>query len=114
MAAITEDRTIELATANVERAADRIEQVYQWEVERMLAGLRAALAIAGSIFGVALAALFGEVGRGGPWPPLVIVGAFGVSLAAAVFLYAKLGRLFGNYLESLLLFSLVERRVETD
>jgi hypothetical protein len=114
MAAITEARTIEFATANIERGEDRIEQVYQWEVERILAGLRAALAVAGSIFGVAVAAIFGEVGRVGPWPLLVVVAAFGVSLGAAVFLYAKLGRLYGNYLESLLLFSLVQRRVETD
>jgi hypothetical protein len=40
--------------------------------------------------------------------------ALGASLIAVVFLYARLGRLFGSYLESLRLFAVVQRAEETD
>jgi hypothetical protein len=114
MTVLTEEWTIELATANVERGADRIERLYGWEVERILAAMRAALALAGTIVGLALAAVFEGPGRISPWQILVVVAAFGVAFGAIVFLYAKLGRLYGNYLKSLRLFALVQRPVEPD
>jgi hypothetical protein len=109
---ITEGRAIELATAKVDRSADRIERVYGWEVERILAALRAALAVAGSIVGLTLAAVFEGTAPVGPRQILAALVALGVSLGAVVFLYAKLGRLYGNYLESLRLFAVVQRTVE--
>jgi hypothetical protein len=114
MTMLTEEWTIELATAKVDRAADRIERLYGWEVERILAAMRAALAVAGTIVGLALAAVFEGPGRVGSWQILVVVAAFGLAFGAFVFLYAKLGSLYGNYLKSLRLFALVQRRLETD
>jgi hypothetical protein len=114
MPEITDERTIELATAKVEQGADRIERVYGWEAERILTGIRAALAVAGSTIALALATIFGEVGRVGPWQVLVAVVALGASSGAAAYQHAKLRRLYGNYLRSLQLFALVERRTETD
>jgi hypothetical protein len=109
-----EEWTIELATAKVDRVEDRIERVYAWEVERLLVGVRAALAAAGSLVVLVVAAAFEEPARLGPWQILTIVMALGASLGVIAFLYAKLGRLYGNYLESLLLVSLVQPTVETD
>jgi hypothetical protein len=109
MAEITKERTIELAAVKVDRGADRIERVYGWEVERILLGMRAALAVGGSIIGLVIAAVFGEAGRVGPWQILVGLAALGVSVGVLVFLHAKLGRLYGNYLESLHLFAVVQR-----
>ena len=114
MAAFTEEWTIELAKAKVDRGADRIERVYGWEVERLLAGVRAALAVAGSVVGLAIAAVFQEVARVGPWQILFSVAALGVSLGVAVFLYLKLRRLYGSYLQSLRVFAVVQQPTETD
>jgi hypothetical protein len=105
---------IELAAAKVDRGADRIEQVYSWEIERVLTGVRAALAVGGSIVGLIIATVFGGAGRVEPWQVLVAVAAFGVSVGALVFLHTKLGRLYGNYLESLHLFAVVQRGGESD
>jgi hypothetical protein len=114
MLELSEERMIELATAKVDRGTDRIERIYGWEVERILTGLRAALAVAGTIVGLALAAIFEGLGRVGLWQILVVVAACGLAFGAVLFLYAKLGRLYGNYLKSLRLFALVQRPVETD
>jgi predicted membrane protein len=111
---ITKERTIDLATAKVERGADRIERVYSWEVERILAGVRAALAVAGSIVGLILAAVFEEVGHAGLWQILAAVAALGGSFGAVIYHYVRLRRLYGNYLESLRRFAVVERAAETD
>jgi hypothetical protein len=111
---ITEERMFELAMADVDGGADRIEQVYQWEVERILAGVRAALGAAASIVAIALAAFFEEVGRVGPRQILITAAAFGVSFGAVAYQYAKLRRLYGNYLESLRFFAVVQRAVEID
>ena len=114
MAELVEEWTIAFATAEVDRGEDRIERVYSWEVERLLVGVRAALAAAGSIVVLVVAVVFEEPARFGLWQILTFVAALGVSLGIVAFLYAKLGRLYGNYLESLLLFSLVQPTVETD
>ena len=114
MVEITKARTIALATAKVERGADRIERVYGWEVERILAAVRAALAVAGSTFGLTLAAVLGEVGSVGPWQILLAMAALGASFGAVVYQAAKLRRLYGNYLKSVRLFTVVQRGVETD
>ena len=98
--ALTREQLVELARADV--SADRIERVYGWRVERMLAVVRAALALTASIIALVVAVVFEGAVR------------FGASLGTVVFLYAKLGHLFGNYLESLGLFALVQRPEETD
>jgi hypothetical protein len=61
-----------------------------------------------------VAAIFEGSARFGAWQIVVAAMALGASLGAVVFLYAKLGRLFGNYLESLGLFAVVQRPEETD
>jgi hypothetical protein len=114
MPGITDERMIELATAKVARGADRIERVYSWEVERMLAGMRAALAVAGSIIGLIVAASFEEIGPAGLWQILVAVAALGGSFGAVAYCYARLRRLYGNYVASLSRFALVEQTVETE
>ena len=114
LAEVTKEWTIELGRAKVDRGADRIERVYCWEVERILTGVRAALAVAGSVVALVIAAVLEEVGQVGPWQILVAAAALGISVGAAVFLHAKLSRLFGNYLESLHVFAVVQRPVETD
>jgi hypothetical protein len=113
MSDITKEWTIELATAKVERGSDRIERLYGWEIERVLTGMRALLAVGGSTVGLVIAAIFGEAGRVGPWQIVVAVAALGVSLGALVYLHAKLGRLYGNYLESLHLFAVLQRGEES-
>src|SRR5436305_970726 len=109
---MTRAQLIELARADI--SADRIERVYGWRVERMLAVVRAALTLAASIAALVVAAVFEEAARFGPWQIFVAATAFGASLGAVIFLYAKLGRLFGNYLESLGLFAVVQRTKDTD
>jgi len=76
--------------------------------------VRAVLTLAASILGLVLAAILEDGARLGPWQILVGATALGASLGAVVFLYAKLGRLLGNYLESLHLFAVVQRPEETD
>jgi glucose uptake protein GlcU len=89
------------------------ERFYGWEVERLLTVVRAVLALAASTFGLVLAAVLEDGTRFGLWQIFVAATALGASLSAVVFLYAKLGRLFGKYLESLDLFAVVQRS-ETD
>jgi hypothetical protein len=108
------DRLVQLARDDVDRGADRIERLYGWEVERLLTMVRAALALAGSILGLAVATLFAENAPVGLWQILVAATALGASLSVVVFLYTRLGRLFGNYLESLRLFAVIQRAEETD
>jgi hypothetical protein len=109
---MTKAQLIELARADV--SADRIERVYGWRVEWMLAVVRAALALAASILGLVVATVFEEAARFGPWQIFVAATGLVASLSAVVFLHAKLGRLFGNYLESVGLFAVVQRPEETD
>jgi hypothetical protein len=109
---MTRAQLVELARADV--SADRIDRVYGWRVERMLAVVRATLALAASILALVVAAVFEGAARLGPWQIVVAVTALGASLSSVVFLYARLGRLFGNYLESLSLFAVVQRAEETD
>jgi hypothetical protein len=114
MLEITEDQMIELATARVDRGVDRLEQVYSWDVERVLVGMRAALAVAASVAGVLLTAIFREAARMGPSQILIALAALGLSTGVAARQSAKLGRLYGNYLESLRLFAVVQRMVDLD
>jgi FtsH-binding integral membrane protein len=114
MAETDEDWTIELAAAKVDRGADRIERVYSWAVEGILAVVRAALAVAGSIVGVAIAAVFEEVGRVGARQIVIAVAGLCISSGVVLYQYARLRRLYGNYLESLHLFTVVQVREETD
>jgi hypothetical protein len=113
-AGITDERAIELAWAKVDRGPDRIERVYSWEVERILVGIRAALAVVAAVVGVLLTTLLQGTGRFGPWQILSAAASLGVSLGAVAFLYAKLGRLYGNYLKSLRHFAVVQRQEEND
>src|SRR2546429_8539149 len=94
------DQLVQLARDDVDRGADRIERLYGWEVERLLTVVRAALALAGSILGVAVAALFEENAPAALWQIHVATTALGASLGAVVFLYTRPRRLVGNYLES--------------
>lgn len=80
----------------------------------MLAVVRAALALTASIIALVVAVVFEGAVRFGAWQIVVATTTLGSSLGTVVFLYAKLGRLFGNYLESLGLFALVQRPEETD
>ena len=112
MLEVTEERMVELAGAKVARGADRIERAYGWEVERILAGVRAALAVAGSIVALAITAVFERAV--GPWQILITVMALGGALAAVLYQYARLRRLCGNYLESLSRFAVVQRTMEID
>jgi hypothetical protein len=114
MAEANEEWTIELATAKVDRGADRIERVYGWAVEGILAALRAALAVAGAIVVVVIAAVFDEVGRVGARQIVIAVAGLGASVGAVVYQYARLRRLYGNYFKSLQLFAVVQRPEETD
>ena len=114
MIEITEERMVEVAMAKVERGADRIEQVYGWEIERLLVGLRAALAVTGSIVGLIVAAVFGAVGHAGLERILVGVAALGLSFGVSAYQRARLHRLYGNYLESLGRFALLEQMMEND
>jgi hypothetical protein len=114
MAATSEEWTIELATAKVDRGADRIERVYGWAVEGILAALRAALAVAGSIIVMAVAAVFDEIGQVGARQIVIAVAALGASVGAVVYQYARLRRLYGNYLESVRLLAVVQGPKETD
>jgi hypothetical protein len=111
---MTKEQLVQLARADIDRSADRIERLYGWEVERLLTVARAALVLAGSILGLVVAALLETSAPVGPWQILVAATALGASLIAVVFLYARLGRLFGSYLESLRLFAVVQRAEETD
>jgi hypothetical protein len=112
MPEVTEERIIELATAKVERGADRIERVYGWEAERIVAGLRAALAVAGSIVALVIASVFENAV--GPWQILITLAVLAGSLGAVFHRHARLRRLYGNYLESLRLFAVVQRTAEID
>jgi hypothetical protein len=114
MAERDEEWMIELAAARVDHGADRIERVYSWEVERLLAVVRAALVVAGSIIAVTIAAVFEEVGRVGARQIVIAVVALGVSFGAVVYQGARLRRLYGKYIESLRLFAVVQRPEETD
>lgn len=113
MLTITEERLLELATAHVVGGADRIEQVYGWEVERVLAGVRATLAVAGSIVALGVAAVLEEVGQVGAWQIVIVLAALGATFGAGG-QHARLRRLYGNYLESLRVFTLVQQRDEID
>ena len=112
MLEVTEERMVEFARAKVDRGADRIERAYGWEVERLLAGVRAALAVAGSIVALVIAAVFEKAV--GPWQILITVAVLSSSLAAVLYQHARLRRLYGNYLESLCVFALVQRTTEID
>jgi|GEM_PF-5930320 len=114
MTGLTDEWTIELAKAKVDRGADRIERIYGWAVEGILAALRAALAVAGSIVVMALAAVFDEAGRVGARQIVIAVAGLGASVGAVVYHYARLRRLYGNYFKSLRLFAVVQRPEETD
>lgn len=76
--------------------------------------VRAALAVAGSIVAVAVAAVFEEVGRFGARQIVIGVAVLGVSFGAVVYQGARLRRLYGKYLESLHLFAVVQRAEESD
>jgi hypothetical protein len=111
---ITEERLIELAAANVDRGADRIEQVYGWEVERVLAGVRATLAVAGSIVAFVVAAVLEEVGQVGARQITIALTGLCVTFGVVGYQHVKLRRLYGNYLQSLRVFTLVQQPEETD
>jgi hypothetical protein len=112
--AITEERLIELATASDDGGADWIERVYGWEVERVLAGVRATLAVAGSIVALVVAAVLEEVGQVGARQIVIVLAALGGTFGAVGYQHARLRRLYGNYLECFRVFTLVQQREETD
>ena len=112
MAQITREQTIDLARTGIGGGADRIERVYQWKFERALTAMRAALVLAGSILGALLAALLGGSARLQAWQYLIAAGALAGSFGAAAYQYPHLGRLHGEYLESLRSFGVVERALD--
>lgn len=111
---MTKEQVVELARADVDRSTDRLEQVYRWRVERVLTTMRATFVVAGSILGAWLAAVFAKADRAGT-PEAVITGAgLACSFAAAAYQYARLGRLYDNYLKSLRLLRVVQRPGKRD
>jgi hypothetical protein len=108
------NRSSRYATAKIGGGEDRIERVYRWQFERALAAVRAAFVAAGWILAGALTAII----RGGvpfaSWRTLIVATALVGSVAVAVCQYVRLGRLYGKYLESLRVFAVVQRRLETE
>jgi len=106
---MTKEQLVQLARADVDRSTDRLEQVYRWRVERDLTTLRATFVVAGSILGAWLAAVFTRADQAGTRQAVITVAGLACSFAAAAYQYARLGRLYDNYLKSLGLLRLVQR-----
>jgi hypothetical protein len=63
---------------------------------------------------MAIAAVFDEVGQVGARQIVIAVAALGASVGAVIYQYARLRRLYGNYLKSVRLLAVVQRPKETD
>jgi hypothetical protein len=110
--AMTKEQVVELATAQVGRGEDRIERVYRWHFKRVLAATRAAFVAAGSILVATVTAIIHGAVADPSWRNLAVAAALASSVAIAGCQYARLGRLYGKYLESLRVFAVVQRTPE--
>jgi hypothetical protein len=109
MARITQAEIVELATAEVSSGEERIERVYRWHFEQALALVRALFVVAGTLIGASLTAIIQRAGPLATWQALIAAAAFAGAAGAAVYQYARLGRLYGNYV-----FAVVQRVRETE
>jgi hypothetical protein len=70
--------------------------------------------VAGSIVALVVAAVLQDVGQVGDWQIAIALAAVCATFAVVGYQHAKLRRLYGNYLESLRVFTLVQQSEETD
>ena len=92
---------VELVTAHIAGAEERIERVYQWQFDRLMAVVKATAVISASIIATLGTALFGEHVRTEWWLAVVLVVCLSAAVAIGVFSFARLGRIRREYLANL-------------
>jgi hypothetical protein len=113
VAHVTGHDVVQLVTAQVAGAEDRMERVYQWQFDRLMAVVRATAVISASIVATPATALFGESVRTERW--LVIALVVGLSAAAGIGIlsYVRLGRIRREYLDNLSMLGVTRQRTQT-
>jgi hypothetical protein len=112
MTEIATEDVLRLVASQVVGAEDRIERVYLWKFDRLMAAVKGAFVIAASLL-APLATVFFEGNVQAQWwwvllllTGLVAVGAFGF------FSYRRLGQIYWAYLDNLLMLGFARQTTE--
>jgi hypothetical protein len=113
VAHITGHDVVELVTAHVAGAEDRMERVYRWQFDRLMAVVRASALVSASIVATLGTAFFGEHVRSEWW--LVVALIVGLSAVAGIGIvsYVRLGRIRREYLANLSMLGVTRQRTQT-
>jgi hypothetical protein len=110
VAQLTGYDVVELVTAQIAGAEERIERVYEWQFDRLMAAVRAMSVIAASIVATLGTAFFEENVQMEWWLAVVLVVDLSASVAIAVFSFARLGRIRREYLANLSVLGVTRQR----
>jgi len=110
---LTGHDVVELVTAQVVGAEDRMERVYQWQFDRLMAAVRAMSVIAASIAATLATAFLRENVGTEWWLVVVLVVCLSAAVAIGVFSYVRLARIRREYLGNLSVLGVTRQRTQT-
>jgi hypothetical protein len=113
VAQITGHDVRELVIAEVAGIEDRIERVYEWRFNRLMAAIRATSVMSASIVATLATALFEGNLRGEWWLVVVLFAGLSASAAIGTFTYVRLARISREYVGNLSVLGAMRQRTQT-
>jgi hypothetical protein len=112
VAQITIEDALRLVATQVVGIDDRIERVYLWQFERLMAVVKGAFVIWASLLATLAPAVFGEKVRAEWWQGLTLVTFLFAVGAIGFFNYLRLGRIYLEYVDNLLMLGFARQMTE--
>ena len=104
---------LRLEVAQVVGVEDRVERVYLWQFERLMAVVRGTSVTIASIVATLGTAFFGEHVRTEWWLVVVLLVCLSAAVAIGVFSYVRLDRIRREYLANLSVLGVTRQRMQT-
>jgi hypothetical protein len=112
VAQITTEDALGLVAARVVGIEDRIERVYLWQFERLMAVVKGAFVVWASLLATLGTVLFERDLQANWWRVLVLLfGLFGAG-ATGIVSYLRLGRIYWDYVDNLLMLGVARQTKE--
>ncbi|HYZ76075.1 MAG TPA: hypothetical protein VE596_01755 [Gaiellaceae bacterium] len=108
----TED-ALRLVAAQVVGIEDRIERVYLWQFERLMAAVKGAFVVSASILATLATAFFEENVGSEWWLVIVLVVTLVAAAAIGILSYARLARISREYIGNLAVLGSMRQRTQT-
>jgi hypothetical protein len=113
VAQITTEDALRLVAAQVVGIEDRVERVYLWQFERLMAAVKGAFVVSVSILATLATAFFEENVGSEWWLVIVLVTTLLAAAAIGLFSYVRLARNSREYVGNLSVLAAMRQRTQT-